>query len=46
MESPRMGRTAQFAEVSFETDQPEGAIVATRVTGHDAMQLHGVPATR
>jgi threonylcarbamoyladenosine tRNA methylthiotransferase MtaB len=27
MENPRMGRTAQFAEVIFDTDQPEGRIV-------------------
>ncbi len=45
MEAPRMGRTAQFAEVAFAVDQPEGKIVPTRVTGHDAGQLHGVPAT-
>ncbi|PWJ21663.1 tRNA (N(6)-L-threonylcarbamoyladenosine(37)-C(2))-methylthiotransferase MtaB [Jannaschia seohaensis] len=31
MESPRMGRTEQFAEVRFETDQPEGQIVRARV---------------
>lgn len=33
MESPRMGRTAQFAEVVFDRDQPVGAIVAARVSG-------------
>jgi len=33
MESPRMGRTAQFAEVHFDTDQPEGHIVPARITG-------------
>ncbi|MBS1302260.1 tRNA (N(6)-L-threonylcarbamoyladenosine(37)-C(2))-methylthiotransferase MtaB [Loktanella sp. SALINAS62] len=31
MESPRMGRTAQFAEVHFETDQPVGQIVPATV---------------
>ncbi|MBQ2261966.1 MAG: tRNA (N(6)-L-threonylcarbamoyladenosine(37)-C(2))-methylthiotransferase MtaB [Loktanella sp.] len=33
MESPRMGRTAQFTEVVFETDQPESRIVTARITG-------------
>jgi threonylcarbamoyladenosine tRNA methylthiotransferase MtaB len=33
LESPRMGRTAQFAEVAFDTDQPEGEIVTARITG-------------
>ncbi|WP_430465500.1 tRNA (N(6)-L-threonylcarbamoyladenosine(37)-C(2))-methylthiotransferase MtaB [Tabrizicola sp.] len=32
-ESPRMGRTEQFTEVSFTTDQPEGALVSARITG-------------
>ncbi len=31
MESPRMGRTAQFAEVQFDTDQPESRIVTAQV---------------
>lgn len=31
MESPTMGRTAQFAEVTFETNQPEGQIVRTQI---------------
>ena len=39
MESPEMGRTEQFAEVIFETAQPEGRIVETKVTGQTAMQL-------
>ncbi|MGR3373628.1 tRNA (N(6)-L-threonylcarbamoyladenosine(37)-C(2))-methylthiotransferase MtaB [Pseudooceanicola nanhaiensis] len=39
MESPRMGRTAQFAEVHFGTDQPEGAIVTARIRGADATGL-------
>jgi threonylcarbamoyladenosine tRNA methylthiotransferase MtaB len=34
-ESPRMGRTAQFTEVHFATDQPEGVIVDAVITGHD-----------
>ena len=33
MESPTMGRTAQFAEVQFDADQPEGQIVAARISG-------------
>lgn len=39
MESPRMGRTAQFAEVIFDIDQPEGQIVHTRITGKTDTQL-------
>lgn len=41
MENPRMGRTEQFAEVYFQTDQPEGQIVETLITGCDAKGLHG-----
>ncbi len=33
MESPRMGRTEQFAEVHFASDQSESLIVHTPVTG-------------
>ncbi len=33
MESPDMGRTAQFAEVHFATPQPEGQIVAATIQG-------------
>jgi threonylcarbamoyladenosine tRNA methylthiotransferase MtaB len=33
MESPRMGRTEQFTEVVFGTDQPESQIVTARITG-------------
>jgi threonylcarbamoyladenosine tRNA methylthiotransferase MtaB len=33
LESARMGRTAQFAEVAFQTDQPGGGMVTTRITG-------------
>ena len=39
MESPRMGRTAQFAEVTFETDQPEGQIVTALISGRSGNQL-------
>jgi threonylcarbamoyladenosine tRNA methylthiotransferase MtaB len=33
MESPRMGRTEQFTEVDFTTDQPEGQIVEAVIQG-------------
>ncbi|RKF14034.1 tRNA (N(6)-L-threonylcarbamoyladenosine(37)-C(2))-methylthiotransferase MtaB [Roseovarius spongiae] len=33
MESPRMGRTEQFAEVRFGSDRAEGRIVTATVTG-------------
>ncbi len=39
MESPRMGRTAQFTETTFDTDHPVGAILTTRITGHTASGL-------
>ena len=39
MENPRMGRTAQFTEVRFDTDQPEGRIVTATITGDDGKQL-------
>jgi threonylcarbamoyladenosine tRNA methylthiotransferase MtaB len=39
MESPRMGRTEQFTEVRFTTDQPEGQIVTATITGSDGQQL-------
>ncbi len=39
MESPRMGRTEQFAEVVFDRDAPEGRIVETRIAGHDGRRL-------
>lgn len=32
-EGPRLGRTAQFAEVAFESDQPEGRVQAVRIAG-------------
>jgi threonylcarbamoyladenosine tRNA methylthiotransferase MtaB len=38
-ESPRMGRTEQFTEVRFDTDQPDGRIVTARVSGRDGRQL-------
>ena len=41
MESLRMGRTEQFTEVSFETDQTEGQIVETVIRGQQGHQLLG-----
>ena len=38
-EGPRMGRTEHFAEVTFNSDQPEGALVETRIAGHNGTQL-------
>ena len=39
MENPRMGRTQQFAEVVFETDQIESSIVRTTIKDVAATQL-------
>ena len=39
METPRMGRTGQFAEVVFATDHPEGTVITAKVTGHQSGQL-------
>ena len=39
METPRMGRTEQFAEVVFDTDQPESRIVTARISGTRGGQL-------
>ncbi|WP_428514264.1 tRNA (N(6)-L-threonylcarbamoyladenosine(37)-C(2))-methylthiotransferase MtaB [Roseovarius sp.] len=44
LENARMGRTEQFTEVTFGSDQPEGQIVSARVTGHDAARLTADPA--
>ena len=33
IEGPRLGRTEQFTEVAFTTDQPEGHILPCRITG-------------
>ncbi|QXT40104.1 tRNA (N(6)-L-threonylcarbamoyladenosine(37)-C(2))-methylthiotransferase MtaB [Gymnodinialimonas ceratoperidinii] len=35
MENPRMGRTEQFTETRFASDQPEGDIVTARIMGFD-----------
>lgn len=39
IESPRLGRTGQFTEVVFDSDQTEGAILTTRITGHRGGKL-------
>ncbi len=39
IESPDMGRTAQFTEVRLAALQPVGRIVEARIVGHDAVQL-------
>ncbi len=39
MENARMGRTAQFTEVVFDTDQPESQIVQAQITGFAGAQL-------
>ncbi|WP_296372633.1 tRNA (N(6)-L-threonylcarbamoyladenosine(37)-C(2))-methylthiotransferase MtaB [Yoonia sp.] len=39
MESPRMGRTEQFTEVTFTSDQPESRIVRARITGQSGQTL-------
>jgi threonylcarbamoyladenosine tRNA methylthiotransferase MtaB len=44
LENPRMGRTEQFTEVTFATDQLEGAIITARITGHTGAQLTATPA--
>ena len=41
MESPRLGRTEQFAEVVVESDQPEGRIILADITGTTGQQLTG-----
>ena len=38
-EGPRMGRTEHFAEVAFQEDQPEGALMNVRILGQDGRQL-------
>lgn len=39
MENPRMGRTEQFTEVNFDTDQPEQQIVTARIIGQTDKHL-------
>ena len=38
-ETPRMGRTEQFTEVSFATDQPEGVILQAAILGYEGARL-------
>jgi len=42
MESPRMGRTAQFTETHFDTDQPSGQIIRAQIMGHTRTHLTAV----
>ncbi|WP_299366978.1 tRNA (N(6)-L-threonylcarbamoyladenosine(37)-C(2))-methylthiotransferase MtaB [uncultured Tateyamaria sp.] len=39
MESPTMGRTEQFTEVTFQTPQAEGTLVSARILGQDGNHL-------
>ena len=43
MENPRMGRTEQFTEVCFDTDQPVGQIIPAKITAHTNTQLTATP---
>ncbi|MEZ5910989.1 MAG: tRNA (N(6)-L-threonylcarbamoyladenosine(37)-C(2))-methylthiotransferase MtaB [Paracoccaceae bacterium] len=38
-EGPRLGRTEQFTEVTFTSDQPEGTLLTATITGHDGSRL-------
>ncbi|MBE2275599.1 MAG: tRNA (N(6)-L-threonylcarbamoyladenosine(37)-C(2))-methylthiotransferase MtaB [Rhodobacteraceae bacterium] len=42
-EGPRLGRTEQFTEVRFDTDQPEGQILEVEIDGIDGERLIGRP---
>ncbi|MDJ0859064.1 MAG: tRNA (N(6)-L-threonylcarbamoyladenosine(37)-C(2))-methylthiotransferase MtaB [Dinoroseobacter sp.] len=39
LEGPTLGRTEQFTEVRFASEQPEGQIVEVAIRGHDGRQL-------
>ncbi len=41
VENPRLGRTGQFTEVVFDSDQTEGAILSARIIGHADGRLLG-----
>ncbi len=41
MEGPRLGRTEQFTEITFASDQPEGQIVDALVRGIEGERLIG-----
>jgi threonylcarbamoyladenosine tRNA methylthiotransferase MtaB len=45
LEGPRLGRTRQFTEVTFASDQPEGQIQTTRITGTAQGRLLGETAS-
>ncbi len=38
-EGPHLGRTEQFAEVTFAAPQTEGALIDVKITGHDGQRL-------
>lgn len=38
-EGPRLGRTSQFTEVRFDSDQPEGSLMDVTISGHDGSCL-------
>ena len=44
MESPTMGRTQQFAEVTFDHPQREGQIISAEITSTSGTQLQGQAA--
>jgi threonylcarbamoyladenosine tRNA methylthiotransferase MtaB len=39
LESQRMGRTEQFTEVEFASDQPEGHIISAQIIGQNGVRL-------
>jgi len=39
VENARMGRTEEFTEVAFSTDQPEGELVRTQIKSHNGRSL-------
>ena len=41
LENPRIGRTEQFTEVVFDSDQPQGQIVTAKITGQQNHKLLG-----
>ena len=43
LEGPRLGRTAHFAEVTFDSDQPVGQIIPARIDRSDGPRLHALP---
>ena len=40
-EGPRLGRTEQFTEVTFDRDMPEGTLMDVTIAGHDGVRLLG-----